>query len=127
MVALGVALCVAAGPLEALIPDAHDGDSESTVTITAASDVRSAEVSPSEFVNRSAGQMGATTSSSPDGHRSTPVHAVHVDHCSHNHLVAVVRPSPLATPVSPDRQRAQLAALALPSIALSPGLRPPIA
>lgn len=124
VVALAVALCVAAGPLEAWIPDAHDGDAHSVVVTAAVSGVDAPVVTSAPA---SAGDMGTSVPASPDGHHSTPTHDVHVDHCSHSHLVAVTNATPARKPDTVDRQRAQSAERMLVSVARTPGLRPPIA
>ena len=97
-----VALCVASGPLEALIPDMHDGDSHDT-------------------------SMTSTHEPSPLDSGSGPVHAVHVDHCSHGHLVALSSPSALPTDAMIFGERKASADVELNSIEFAPRLRPPIA
>lgn len=127
IVALAVALCVAAGPLEALIPDAHDGDAQSMVVTATVSDADAPVASAPATAPAAAGEMGTSTPASPEGHRSTGTHDVHVDHCSHSHLVAVAYEASPPTPQPVDRERARSADQTLVSVARAPQLRPPIA
>ncbi len=127
VVALAVALCVGVGPLEALIPDTHDGDAQSTVAPTVQAQVAVQAVDTSASGQMSVGAPDTSLPASPEGRRSTPTHDVHVDHCSHSHLVAVAHGSLPQPPRPMDRQQVQSAECLLVSVTRAPQLRPPIA
>ena len=127
IVALAVALCVAVGPLEALIPDAHDGDAQPTFlnVVEAHPLVSVPPTNASELPT--AREMDSSVPAAPEGRRSAPMHDVHVDHCSHSHLVAVAHASLPQSPRPVDRHHVQSAERWLASVTRAPNLRPPIA
>jgi hypothetical protein len=102
IIALVVSLSLLSGPLEALIPDMHDGHSPAI-------------------------GMTATDAPSQQDGSDSPVHAVHVDHCSHGHLVALSQTQAMPRMVRPMSSRQLYADRELVSIEIAPRLRPPIA
>ena len=102
IMALAVALAVVSGPLEALIPDTHDGDSHAL-------------------------SMTATDAPAHQDSDASREHAVHVDHCSHGHLIALPHVTTTPSFVRPMSSRRLCADIELVSIEFAPRLRPPIA
>ena len=127
VVALAVALCVAVGPLEALIPDAHDGDAQAMLVSVVESEADLATLPSPAPKPATAGELDTFAPSVPNGRRSAPMHDVHVDHCSHSHLVAVAHASSPQSPRPVDRDHVQSTERWLASVTRAPHLRPPIA
>jgi len=129
---LAVAFCVASGPLEALIPDMHDGDSQPTIVTTAdAQRISGGELGAVEHESTLpravADDFGSTGDPSESSRDSEPEHAVHVDHCSHGHTVALAASTTIRATGAPMRQCCRSADLELVSVNFAPRLRPPIA
>lgn len=97
--------------VEALLPDVHDGDAQATVTASHVASLLSGSIE----------RLADGTSQS-----SMPVHAAHLEHCSHSHLLIP------ATAKAPDVAVHQFTLVAAVSLempaSVSPRLnqRPPI-
>ena len=121
LAALIVMVGVLFAPIELLLPDAHDGDASATVN-----DGSWTTHGPAAGIALSAPADG---DSQGDQHHplQPPVHATHVDHCAHAHLLTLVV-SPRLTPAPPPSPDLfELGRSRPASITLAPHLRPPIA
>lgn len=121
IVGMIVVLGVLFGPVEQLLPDAHDGDAAAT---------QQGHVTNDGDGTRSAAG-GAAPRALPADHQGSPaqapVHTSHVDHCAHSHALTLgtavrVEAESVSAPDPYDTASARLE-----SISLAPQQRPPIA
>ncbi|NUR33898.1 MAG: hypothetical protein HOQ30_07805 [Gemmatimonadaceae bacterium] len=116
LVVLGVLLA----PMEQLLPDAHDADAP--VTEQARMD---------HGGSRGVGGALADVSNLPGDHQElppqSPIHATHVDHCAHGHLLTLAGAAGTGTDRTAPPDAYDLSSQRLASISLPPHKRPPIA
>ena len=108
-------------PVELLLPDAHDGDA--SATIETAGWTGKAPVANGVLL---ASADGNEQSDRQLPHEA-PIHATHVDHCAHAHLLTLVASPRLNADPVVSPEPFELGSRRPASITLAPHQRPPIA
>lgn len=115
LVVLGVLLA----PMEQLLPDAHDADAPVTEQARDHGGAQRVGVAPGDVSNL------------PGDHQElppqSPIHATHVDHCAHGHMLTLARVTAPAADRTTPPDPYDLSSQTLASISLPPHKRPPIA
>ena len=117
LTALLVAVCIVAGPVEAAIPDVHDGDAPAASHGGQPVQTAAEATSPAPLSDTRGSQNGTPASE----------HTTHVDHCAHGHAAGIADARSTSAPVDWHMAGAigELAQLH-ESVVLSPRQRPPI-
>ena len=114
-----VVLGVLLAPMEHLLPDAHDGDAAIT------------EQARLDRTTAGSSDAVADVHAMPGDHdgipQQLPIHATHVDHCAHGHVLTLASVASAAADRVTPPDAYDLSSQRLASVSLPPHKRPPIA
>lgn len=116
-----VVLGVLIGSAEQLLPDAHDAGA----TVVSQSEIDRGE--PGDHGGAAAVQGSNTAGDRHELPPQLPVHATHVDHCAHSHLLTLADDANTTDGCAIPADAYDLSSQKLASISLPPHKRPPIA
>ena len=117
LVVLGVLLA----PMEQLLPDAHDADAPAT------EQARLDHSAPQDAGGAATVDVRNVAGDHQELPPQSPIHATHVDHCAHGHMLTLARVAAPAADRTTSPDAYDLSSQTLASISLPPHKRPPIA